>query len=63
VPFPNLVVQADELAHAMVDAAVRGTERGSRVFENRDIRAMVKGFIPPQGDPPIGRRNKVNWGR
>ena len=49
VPFPNLVVRADELAHAMVDAAVRATERGSRVFENRDIRAMVKGIHPSTG--------------
>ena len=49
VPFPNLVVRADELAHAMVDAAVRGTERGSRAFENRDIRAMVRGIHPSTG--------------
>ena len=49
VPFPNLVVRADELAHAMVDAAVRGTERGSRVFENRDIRAVVKRIHPSTG--------------
>jgi uncharacterized protein YbjT (DUF2867 family) len=46
VPFPNLVVRADELAHAIVDAVVRGSERGSRVFENRDIRALVKGIHP-----------------
>jgi uncharacterized protein YbjT (DUF2867 family) len=41
--FPNQVIQADDLARAMVDAAVRGTE-GQRgpVFENRDIRAMVE---------------------
>ncbi len=49
VPFPNLVVRADELAHAMVDAAVRGTERGSRVLENRDIRAVVKRIHPSTG--------------
>ena len=49
VPFPNLVVRADELAQAMVDATVRGTERRSRVFENRDIRAMVKGIHPSTG--------------
>jgi uncharacterized protein YbjT (DUF2867 family) len=40
--FPNQVIRADDLAHAMVDVAVRGTERGCRVFENRDIRAMVE---------------------
>jgi uncharacterized protein YbjT (DUF2867 family) len=49
VAFPNLVVRADELAQAMVDATVRGTERGSRVFENRDIRAMVRGVHPSTG--------------
>ena len=49
--FPNLVVRADELAQAMVDATVRGTERRSRVFENRDIRAMVKGIHPSTGSP------------
>jgi uncharacterized protein YbjT (DUF2867 family) len=48
-PFPNLVVRADELAQAMVDATVRGSERGSRVFENRDIRAMIKGIHPSTG--------------
>jgi uncharacterized protein YbjT (DUF2867 family) len=41
--FPNLVIPADELARAMIDVAVRETgETGGRVFENRDIRAMVK---------------------
>jgi uncharacterized protein YbjT (DUF2867 family) len=49
VPFPYLVVRADELAQAMVDATVRGSELGSRVFENRDIRAMVKGIHPSTG--------------
>jgi uncharacterized protein YbjT (DUF2867 family) len=40
--FPNLVIRADDLARAMVDAAVRGREeRGDLVLENRDIRAMV----------------------
>ena len=40
--FPGLVIPADDLARAMVDAAVRGTEeRGGLVLENRDIRAMV----------------------
>ena len=51
VLLPNLVVRADELAQAMVDATVRGTERGSRVFDNRDIRAMVKGIHPSTGSP------------
>jgi uncharacterized protein YbjT (DUF2867 family) len=40
--FPNLVIRADDLAWAMVEAAVRGTKaRGGPVLENRDIRAMV----------------------
>ena len=40
--FPNQVIEADDLARAMVDIAVRDTsERENRVFENRDIRAMA----------------------
>jgi hypothetical protein len=35
------VIRADDLARAMVDVAVQGTDRGVRVFENRDIRATV----------------------
>jgi uncharacterized protein YbjT (DUF2867 family) len=43
VLFPHQVIPADELARAMVDVAVRETqETGGQVFENRDIRAMVK---------------------
>jgi uncharacterized protein YbjT (DUF2867 family) len=45
--FPNQVIRADDLAHAMVDVAVR--ERGGRVFENRDIRAMLKRIHPSTG--------------
>jgi uncharacterized protein YbjT (DUF2867 family) len=41
--FPNQVIRADDLAHAMVDVVVRRTgEPGGLVFENRDIRAMVQ---------------------
>ncbi len=41
--FPNQVIPADDLAHAMVDVAVRETpEIGGLVLENRDIRALVK---------------------
>jgi hypothetical protein len=37
------VIRADDLALAMVAAAVSGTGlRGGPVFENRDIRAMVE---------------------
>ena len=41
--FPNQVIPADDLARAMVDVAVQETrETGGQVFENRDIRALVK---------------------
>jgi uncharacterized protein YbjT (DUF2867 family) len=40
--FPNLVVRSDDLGRAMVDVSVRDTEeRESRVFENREIVAMI----------------------
>ena len=43
VLFPNQVIPADDLGRAMVDVAVQGrAEREARIFENRDIRAMVK---------------------
>jgi len=47
--FPNQVIRADDLARAMVDVAVQGINRGAKVFENRDIRAMVKCIHPPRG--------------
>src|SRR5580704_10025331 len=47
--FPNQVIRADDLARAMVDVAVQGTERGGRVLENRDIRAMVNRIHPSTG--------------
>ena len=40
--FPNQVIRADDLARAMVNVVLQKTaERENRVFENRDIRAMV----------------------
>jgi uncharacterized protein YbjT (DUF2867 family) len=40
--FPNQVIRADDLARAMVNVVLQKTaERKNRVFENRDIRAMV----------------------
>jgi uncharacterized protein YbjT (DUF2867 family) len=43
--FPNQVIQADDLAHAMVDVVVRRTDKPeSRILENRDIRAIVKPY-------------------
>lgn len=43
VLFPNQVIRADDLAQVMVDVAIQqnGDQR-SLVFENRDIRAMVR---------------------
>jgi uncharacterized protein YbjT (DUF2867 family) len=41
--FPYQVIRADDLARAMVDVAVRGTEeRQGLILENRDIQAIVK---------------------
>ena len=45
--FPNQVIPADDLAHAMVDIVVWGTDTDkpeSRILENRDIRAFVKSY-------------------
>jgi uncharacterized protein YbjT (DUF2867 family) len=45
--FPNQVIRADDLAWVMVDVVLRETqERQGLVFENRDIRAMVKSQMP-----------------
>jgi uncharacterized protein YbjT (DUF2867 family) len=49
--LPNQVIRADDLAHAMVDVAVHGTEeRGGSVFENPDIRTMVESLHRPSGE-------------
>jgi hypothetical protein len=41
--FPNQVIRADDLAHAMVDVAIGRTGGpGGLVLENRDIRAMIE---------------------
>jgi uncharacterized protein YbjT (DUF2867 family) len=43
VVFPNQVIPADDLAHAMVDVVLKKiAEHGGFIFENRDIRAMAK---------------------
>jgi uncharacterized protein YbjT (DUF2867 family) len=42
VPFPNLVIRADELGQAMVNIVIPKTaEHESRIFENHDIRGLV----------------------
>jgi uncharacterized protein YbjT (DUF2867 family) len=49
VLFPNQVIRADDVAHAMVEAAVRESgERRGPVFENRDIRTMLESFQAPR---------------
>jgi uncharacterized protein YbjT (DUF2867 family) len=48
VLFPNQVIQADDLARAMVNIAARETgEPGGLILENRDIRAVLKPLHPP----------------
>ena len=48
--FPNLVIRSDDLARAMVDVAVQTTDERQRlVFENRDIKAMVRSPHFPMG--------------
>jgi len=43
--FPNQVIRADDLARAMVNVVAQKTaERETQVFENRDIRAMIRSF-------------------
>jgi uncharacterized protein YbjT (DUF2867 family) len=50
--FPNQVIRADDLALAMVDVAVGEAGVGAiRVFENRDIRALVQSLAPRRGNP------------
>jgi uncharacterized protein YbjT (DUF2867 family) len=44
--LPNQVIRADDLARAMVDAAVRGTGNRGPIFENRDIRALADSLHP-----------------
>jgi uncharacterized protein YbjT (DUF2867 family) len=47
VLFPDQVIRADDLAGAMVDVVLRQTqERQGVVYENRDIRGMVKSQTP-----------------
>jgi len=50
--FPNQVIRADDLAWAMVHVVVGNSQKrqelilGDLIFENRDIRAMVKSQMP-----------------
>ena len=55
--FPNQVIRADDLARAMVEVVVSAAEVApTRVFENRDIRALVQSLDPLRTRPAEGRR-------
>ncbi len=50
VLFPNQVIRADDLGRAMVDVTItEGAQSRRLVFENSDIRAMVKSHSVPTG--------------
>jgi len=50
VLFPNQVIRADYLAHAMVKVVMGPDIRSSVIFENKDIRALAAAFGNPQHD-------------
>jgi uncharacterized protein YbjT (DUF2867 family) len=55
--FPNQVIRADDLAHAMVGVvAARTGAAPTRVFENRDIRALIQSLDPQPDAPAKGRK-------
>src|ERR1700758_4608804 len=55
--FPNQVIRADELAHAMVDVAINKSEKqGSRILENKDIQALIQSLDPQRDAPAKGRK-------
>jgi uncharacterized protein YbjT (DUF2867 family) len=55
--FPNQVIRADDLARAMIDVVFSGTGvTPSRVFENRQIRALVESLAPLRSDSMRGRK-------
>jgi uncharacterized protein YbjT (DUF2867 family) len=54
--FPNQVIRVDDLARAMVDVVANGTGTApSRVFENRDIRSLLRSLHRPQDEEEKGR--------
>jgi uncharacterized protein YbjT (DUF2867 family) len=54
--FPNQVIPADDLARAMVDVVSAGTGAPpSQVFENRDIRSMVRSLHRLHAEQERGR--------
>jgi uncharacterized protein YbjT (DUF2867 family) len=55
--FPSQVIRADDLARAMVDVIVSGTEKApSRILENRDIRILVQSLAPLGNNAMKGRK-------
>ena len=54
--FPNQVIRADDLAHAMVNLAVTRTGAArSQIFENRDIRSLDHSLRKPAAEREKGR--------
>lgn len=53
--FPNQVIRADDLARAVVDVVALGTA-GGPIFENRDIRALIRSLDSQRGAPAKGRK-------
>jgi uncharacterized protein YbjT (DUF2867 family) len=55
--FPNQVIRADDLARAMVDVVVGGMGGPlTMVFENRDIRALIRPLEPQRDARAKGRK-------
>jgi uncharacterized protein YbjT (DUF2867 family) len=53
--FPNQVIRADDLARAMVNVVVSRTGVApGRVFENREIRALIQSLDPLRDGPTKG---------
>ena len=54
--FPNQVISADDMTRAMVDVIAKETGAAPiRVFENRDIRALLRSIHRPQNEEEKGR--------
>ena len=55
--FPNQVIRADDLARAMVGVVTAETgEAPSKIFENRDIRSLIRSLDSQRGAPARGQK-------
>jgi uncharacterized protein YbjT (DUF2867 family) len=55
--FPDQAIRADDLARAMVDVVTAGNGGApGRVFENRDIRALIRSLDPQRGTAAKGQK-------